>query len=85
MSLKEQFEELVEAALEDGETVDSYGDYDEKAEEGHDVELIQHGGLYVVNERIDGEENPEPYTDGDEAQQDFAEIKAAIKDEEADE
>jgi len=79
---KEKLNALVTAALECGETIKSYGNYDEDSEEGHDVELIQHGALWVVAERNDGDDDATPYTDEAEARMAFAEIKTEIEEEE---
>ena len=83
-SKDEKLEALIKAAYENGESVESCGEYDEDSEEGHDVNFIKHGGLFLVVERIDDEENIESYTDEDEAREAFEEIKSDILNEESD-
>jgi hypothetical protein len=80
---KEKFDALIDAALENGETMDSFGDYDEKSEEGHDVSLIKHGGLWLVVERNDEDENVEHFLDKSEACEAFVEIQEKIEEEES--
>jgi hypothetical protein len=43
------------------------------------LELIEHDGLFLIVENIDNDESREPYTDGNQAHEVFAEIKAEIE------
>ena len=81
MSLKEQqFDSLVNAAIENGNSVESYGQYDEESDQGHDVELIQYGGLWLVVERNDDDDDDiTPFTDEAEARAAFDDVKAEIQ------
>ncbi len=85
MSSKETLDALVNDAIENGNSVEHYGDYDDELSEGHDVELYQHGGLFVVVEWHDGKESIEPFTDEAEAHAAFDDVKEAIEEEEAEE
>jgi hypothetical protein len=79
---KEKLNALIAVALENGKTIQSCGDYDGDAEEGHEAKLIQHGGLYLVVEHNNDDENVALYTDATEARENFDEIKDDIQDEE---
>ncbi len=78
----EKLDALVEDAIENGDSVECWGEYDDELSEGHDVELFRHGGLYVVVEWNDGKESIEPFTDEAEARAAFDEVKDAIEQEE---
>jgi hypothetical protein len=79
----EKLDALVEAAIEDGDSIACYGTYDDELSEGHDVELYQHGGLFVVVEWHDGKESIEPFIDEEEARAAFDDVKEAIEQEES--
>lgn len=78
----ERMDALVEAAIEYGDSVDCSGEYNDDLSEGHDAELFQHGGLFVVVERNDGKVSREPFTDEAEARATFDEVTDAIEQEE---
>ncbi len=79
----EKLNALVDDAIENGDSVESFGEYDDEQSEGHDVELFQHGGLWVVVEWNNGRESIEPFTDEAEARSAFDDVKEVIEQEEA--
>ena len=81
MSSKEKYDALVETACEKGKTIESSGAFNEDSEEGHDVRLIKHGGLWLVVERIDDEGNVDDFINREDAREAFAAIKAEIGEE----
>lgn len=70
---------LVDAAIQSGETVETYGEYDDELDEGHCAELIQHGEIFLVGECVDGEEKHMLCTDEARARQMFEDVKAEIE------
>jgi hypothetical protein len=81
-SKSQKYDTLIENAIINGESVDSYGEYDDDSKKGHDVELIEHGGLWLVAERDDGDEDVQDYLDEKEARKAFARIQGEIEKEE---
>jgi hypothetical protein len=81
----EEHEALIETVYKNGETLAVFGDYDEDAGEGHDVELIGDDGSFLVVERNNDEEIFNLYDDEPEAREAFAELKAQIEKEDAEE
>ena len=81
MSKKVKYETLVEAAYNDGESIESFGEFDEDAEEGHNVELLKHGALFLIIENIDEAETVIDFVDEDEAREIFDGIKKGIEEE----
>jgi hypothetical protein len=80
-SKSQKYDAVVAAAYENGETIEAFGDFDGGSEEGNDVRLIKHGGLWLVLERIDNEEVIQDFLDEDEAREAFATIQEEIDDE----
>jgi hypothetical protein len=81
MSKKEKYNSLVEAAYNDGDVIETCGRFDEDAEEGHNVELIQHGALWLVVVNEDEAETVIDFVDEDEAREAFDGIKKEIEEE----
>ena len=84
-SKEDQFDTLVDAIIANGETVGSCGHYDEDADEGHDPKLVQNCDLFIIVERIDGEEDIKYTDDEAEARQIISDVKNEIEKEEAEE
>ncbi|MDD5673277.1 MAG: hypothetical protein PHC61_03875 [Chitinivibrionales bacterium] len=80
-SKQKKFDALVELALENGQVVDSFGDFDEKTGEGDGVKLVEHGGLWVVVESQNDEDLYEGFSEEQEAREAFAQIKKEIEEE----
>ncbi len=79
MRSREKLEALVENAYQNGQKLDSFGDYNEGTQEGHDAGFFQYGGLYLVVERNDDDVQIDDYIDAQEARLDFEEIKEEIE------
>ena len=81
MSKKGKYDSLVNAAYENGEIIESFGEFDEDSEERHNVELLQHGALWLVIENIDEAETVIDFVDEAEARNAFEGMKKEIEDE----
>ncbi len=81
MSKKAKYDSLVEAAYAEGKIIESYGDFNEDSEEGHGVDLLRHGALWLVIEHEDDTENVLDFIDEEEARQTFDGIKTEIDEE----
>ena len=81
MSKKEKYETLVETAYNEGDTIETFGEFDEDTEEGHNVELLQHGSIWLVIENEDEAETVIDFVDEAEAREAFEGLKKEIQEE----
>ena len=81
MNLKPKLDALVKEVLDKGKTIETFGDYDPKGGKGHVVSIIEHGGLCVVFEKNNGEEDHLLLPDVDDARSLFSDIREEIEEE----